>query len=103
MVLKFFESNPSCGCKVWKERKKKIINNRKVAYNCICKITVCLHCENSKSVLLLLGCDIFYQQDCQDDSSFSSFCLPLSQVKTMESLGSLTGKENSSRKKCLNL
>ena len=58
-----------------------------------------LHCDNSKSVLLLLRCHIFYQQDCQDDSSFASFCLPLSQVKTMESLDLLTGKENDSSRK----
>ena len=32
MAYKFSESKPSCGCKVWKERKKKIINNRKIAY-----------------------------------------------------------------------
>ena len=62
------------------------------------------YCDNSKSVFLLLRCHIFYQQNCQDDSSFASFCLLLSQEKTMESLGSLTGKENnSSTKKCLNV
>ena len=32
MAYKFSESKPSCGCKVWKEWKKKIINNRKIAY-----------------------------------------------------------------------
>ena len=38
------------------------------------------------------------------DSSFASFCLLLSQEKTMKSLGSLSGKKNnSSRKKFLNL
>ena len=31
MVYEFFESKPSCGYKVWKERKKKISNNRKIA------------------------------------------------------------------------
>ena len=32
MVYEFFESKPSCGYKVWKERMRKIINNRKIAY-----------------------------------------------------------------------
>ena len=32
MVYEFFECKPSCGCKVWKERMKKIISNRKIAY-----------------------------------------------------------------------
>ena len=32
MVYEFFESKPSCGCKVWKERMSKIISNRKIAY-----------------------------------------------------------------------
>ena len=31
MVYKLHEPKPSCGCKVWKERKKKMINNRKIA------------------------------------------------------------------------
>ena len=75
MAYKFSESKPSCGCKVWKERKKKIIIEKLRIW----KITLCLHCYISKSVLLLLRCHIFYQQDCQDDSSFASFCLLLSQ------------------------
>ena len=85
MVLKFFESNPSCGCKGWKkkEEENKIIEKLQLYMQ-----DNSLHCDNSKSVLLLLRCHIFYQQDCQDDSPFASFCLPLSQVKTMESLGS---------------
>ena len=32
MVYEFFESKPSCGCKVWKVRMRKIINNRKIGY-----------------------------------------------------------------------
>ena len=32
MVYEFFESKPSYGYKVWKERMRKIINNRKIAY-----------------------------------------------------------------------
>ena len=31
MVYEFFESKPSYGYKVWKERMRKIINNRKIA------------------------------------------------------------------------
>jgi len=32
MVCKLLEPKPSCGCKVWKKSKKKIINNRKIAH-----------------------------------------------------------------------
>ena len=92
MAYKFSESKPSCGCKVWKERKKKIINNRKIAY--MEDNTLFALWQQQIRVFLLLRCHIFYQQDCQDDSSFGSFCLLLSQEKTLESLGSLTGKEN---------